>query len=165
MQTNSYKLLSEKTQSQTINIQDDIRFKSFNYYLHSFSPNKVSVIFGNGQAYRGTEYARLVNYLEEGLNFYISDLGYFGFYIKYGILALIAYILLIWRTIKIKASDEQLYCKYFLYFIFLISIIVDAPFNNSYIPSTMIALYILSVNSNNNPIYKNKKESRLLMQE
>jgi hypothetical protein len=145
-QMNFYKLLADTTRDQVKNINEDIRIRSANYYLNNFSQNTLTKIFGNGQVYYGNNYADYMNRLEEEFNYYQSDIGYIGLYSKFGILAIIAYLMLIYRTYKISIPEEYAYCKYFLYFVFLISIIIDAPFNTSFIPAIVLALYVLYSN-------------------
>ena len=145
-----YKSLVAETTSETAYIKDNIRLQAFNYYINDFSPNPVAKLFGNGQPYKDTEYAKYVNYLEKGLGLYASDIGYAGFYVKFGVLAILAYVILIYQIIRIKVVDDYLYCKYFLYFTFIISLIIEAPFNSSFIISIMIACYILSINAKQN---------------
>lgn len=142
-QMNFFQLLVEKTKVQTENMEDDIRVLSAGFYLNDFSPNTFTRIFGNGEPSDKTSYFRYSYYLMEELGFYQSDIGYIGLYSKFGLLAILAYLILIYRTFKISIPDEYLYCKYFLYFIFLISIIIDAPFNPSFITSIALATYVL----------------------
>lgn len=163
---NFYKLLVAETDSQVSYVKDDIRVKSAKYYLTDFSPNLFSKIFGNGQknTNKNTRYANFVDYLEEACQFYTADLGYIGLYIKFGILAILSYFILVYKTLKTSVSTHNLYCKYFLIFIFTISLIIDAPFNSSFIPSIMLALYILSSQSGNNDetLHKNQIKFRIL---
>ncbi|MEP6626327.1 MAG: hypothetical protein ABJA32_00035 [Ginsengibacter sp.] len=142
--TNFYKLMAEETTSQTSDLKNDIRMKSVEYYLNYFSPNSVSKFLGNGQANGNNSYSRFVSILEQEHGLYISDIGYIGLYIKFGILAILAYLLFIYKTLRKKANEQTLYCKYFLLFIFTINIIIDSSFNNSFIGSIMISYYILS---------------------
>ena len=145
-----YKSLTEQTVTQSNDVEDDIRIQSLNYYLYNFSPDVVTKIFGNGISYKDSYYSQKVNYLEKDLGLYVSDIGYVGLYIKFGIISILGYLIFIYKTFKIKTSEGFLYCKYFLLFIFIISIIIDAPFNSSFIPAIMLAAYILASNFINN---------------
>lgn len=151
-QKDFYKLLEAETQFELSNFKDDIRVQAADYYLNKFSPNLFSKIFGNGQPIKNsnTRYSVLIYYLEVDSGFYTSDIGYIGLYVKFGILAIIAYLIFIYKTLKTSISIENLYCKYFLIFIFTISFIIDAPFDTSFIPSIVLALYILSKQSSKN---------------
>ena len=154
-QTKTYELLVEETISQKSYVNDDIRVQSLNYYLKEFSPNTISKILGNGVpgnpdrlTNNNREYAKFVSNLENIYHLYISDIGYFGLFVKFGLLSIIAYLIFFYKTVTAKLPLELKYSKYFLFFIFLISFIVDAPFNTSYIPSMMLAYYILGVQKN-----------------
>jgi hypothetical protein len=143
-QLNFSQLLFKQTMSQTENFNDYIRVKAVTFYLTEFSPNIYAKVFGNGEPFRNTGYANYINYIEKMLGLYTSDIGYIGMYSKFGLLSVIAYIALIIGTFKIEVQEEYLYAKYFLYFVFVISIIIDSPFSSSFISSIVLALYILS---------------------
>jgi hypothetical protein len=140
-----FNILVEQTLVQTENIEDDIRVESAYFYMNNFPPDNFARIFGNGEPSIGSNFSKVSYFLKDNMGLYQSDIGYLGLYSKFGILAILAYLVIIYRTYRISVPDEYLYCKYFLYFIFLISIIVDAPFNTSFIAAIAIALYILQI--------------------
>jgi hypothetical protein len=142
-QMSFFKLLSDQTISEASNFENNIRVKSAEFYLNNFSPNIFTKVLGNGEPY-DSAYNDYMTYLELGLGFFTSDIGYIGLYIKFGLLAIVAYLVLILRTIKIQASDDYLYCKYFLYFVFVTSILGNCTFSTDFIISIVLALYILS---------------------
>jgi hypothetical protein len=146
-----FQILVEHTIEQSEDMENNIRILAATYYLNDFSPNIFSKIFGNGQAYKESIYDSRREYLENELGYYQSDIGYIGLYSKFGILAILAYLILIYKTFKVAIPDEYLYCKYYLYFIFIISIIIDAPFNSGFITSIIFATYILNSKSSSNP--------------
>ena len=65
-------------------------------------------------------------------------------YVRYGILAILASFIFIYRMIKTKVPEEYLYIKYFMYFVFIVSIIIGVVISPDYIPSIVLATYILS---------------------
>ncbi len=143
-QMNFFQILMEQTQEQSENVSEDVRVQAAGYFLSDFSPDIFSKIFGNGEPSVKTSYSSFTTNLTEDEGFYQSDVGYIGLYSKFGILAIIAYIILIYKTFKISTTNKYMYVKYFLYFIFISSIIIDAPFNTNYIPAICFAFYILS---------------------
>jgi hypothetical protein len=145
IQMNFYKLLVAETHSELSDVKDNIRVQAIDYYLNDFSPNLFSKIVGNGQPYsnKNSSYTKFVDYLEDGRGLYTSDIGYIGLYVKFGILAIFSYLIFIYKTLKTSVSIENLYCKYFLIFIFAISFIIDAPFDTSFIPAIVLATYVL----------------------
>ena len=144
-QMSFYKILVTQTASETADYKDDIRMQAIHYYLNDFSPNTISQIFGNGQAAGQNYYSRFIDYLELQRGLYTSDIGYIGLYIKLGFLSILAYIVFILKTLKTSVQEDFLYCKYFLLFIFIISIIIDSSFNTSFIGAIMLAFYLLSI--------------------
>jgi hypothetical protein len=141
--TNVSQTLFEQTKSHTENLKDYIRVRSADFYLHDFSPNIIAKVFGNGQPGGGSNYAFYLLYIERSYGFYLSDLGYVGLYVKFGLLAVLAYLILIYRTIKISVPDEYLYCKYSLYMLFIISTMGDALYTSPSIPVNLLLIYVL----------------------
>lgn len=138
-----FQLLTEQTKEQRENVEEDIRVLSATFYLNEFSPNTFSRIFGNGEGTIESSYGQNIDYLKNELGYYQSDIGYIGLYSKFGILAILAYLFLIYKTIKIPIPDDYLYFKYYLYFIFIISTIIDASFSTGYITSIALSAYVL----------------------
>lgn len=153
-----YKLMADQTGSQIGDLQDDIRMQSVEYYLNYFSPNSISQILGNGHANGKSGYSKFMDYLQTERGLWTSDIGYIGLYTEFGILSIMAYLIFIYKTFTTSVSEEYLYCKYFLAFIFTISIIIDSPFNTSFIGSIMLAYYIVSI-QNKNKLQTNKLQN------
>ena len=153
-----YKLMSAETNSQTADLRDDIRMQSVEYYLNYFSPNSVSQILGNGHANGKNGYSKFMDYVQMERGLWTSDIGYIGLYTEFGILSILAYLIFIYKTFTTSVSEEYLYCKYFLAFIFIISIIIDSPFNTSFIGSIMLAYYMISL-QNKNKLQTNKLQN------
>lgn len=145
-QMNFSKILTDQTISETNNIENIIRLKTADFYLHDFSPNAFTKIFGNGVAYYDSSYGYYMRYLMTEKGLHQTDIGYIGLYSQYGMLAILAYLIIIFRTVKVSVPEEYLYCKYFLYFIFVIGIIISSAFSTDFIIPILLALYILSSN-------------------
>jgi hypothetical protein len=160
-----FKLLVEETKTEAADGKDNIRIQSYQYYLNNFSPNTTNRILGNGSPYQETRYFYFLQDKEKNYGLYISDIGYAGLYVKFGIFAIMAYLIIIYQTIKTRVEERYLYCKYFLYFIFCISIIIDAPFDISFIPAIVIAMYMLSIEDISGTIKSKKLLQALVLQE
>jgi hypothetical protein len=145
--SNIFNILLKQTQSETADVKNNVRLLSATYYLNYFSPDTFSRIFGNGVPDYDSSYGSFCRYMEEKFGYYVSDIGYLGLYVQFGLIAVLAYVMLIYKTIKIKVSEEYLYCKYFLYYIFAVSVIIDSSFDPGCAPSIIFALYILSSDS------------------
>jgi hypothetical protein len=150
-QQDFFKILSNQTVTETSNFENDIRVRSAEFYLFEFSPNTFARIFGNGVPYSGSTYFSYMRYVTRNQGLFQSDIGYIGLYSQYGILTILAYLLIIIKTIRTSVPDEYLYCKYFLYFIFVISVIISSTFSTSFIIPILLALYLLSVKDISRP--------------
>lgn len=139
-----FKIMTDMTVQQFENFESDFRVRSFKFFLGEFSPNLACKIFGNGLSGVDTWYNLYMEYLARRLGYYTSDIGYFGFYVTHGIITVAAFFVIIYRTIRLSVPKDRLYSKYFLYFVFIISIIIDTPFNVYWIPSIVLAVYIIS---------------------
>lgn len=139
-----FKIMTELTKIQFQNMESDFRVLSAQFFLTEFSPNLAAKIFGNGLSGVDTWYNLYIAYLARRLGFYTSDIGYLGFYVTHGIITVVAFFVIIYRTIRISVPKDRLYGKYFLYFVFIVSLIVDTPFNIYWIPSIVLAAYIIS---------------------
>jgi hypothetical protein len=146
-QTKTFDILLKETQSETVDIDNNIRVLSADYYLNYFSPDTFSRIFGNGVPYSESSYGIFCRHIEERFGYYVTDIGYVGLYVRFGFIAVLAFLILIYRTIKIKVPDEYLYCKYFLYYLFAVSLIIDSSFDPGVMPSIIFSIYILSYDS------------------
>ena len=146
-QLEMFQNMKEMTVAQFEYYETDFRYMAARFFLTEFSPNLPSKIFGNGLSGVDTWYGLYIQYLARRLGFYTSDIGYIGLYVVHGIVTVAGFFILIYRVIRIKVPREQIYSKYFLYFVFLVSIIVDAPFNIYWIPSIVLAAYILTANN------------------
>ena len=143
-----FQVMKDMTVAQFEHYETDFRYMAARFFLTEFSPNLPSKIFGNGLSGVDTWYGLYIQYLARRLGFYTSDIGYLGLYIVHGVITVAGFFILIYRVIRIKVPRERIYSKYFLYFVFLVSIIVDAPFNIYWIPSIVLAAYILTANNN-----------------
>jgi hypothetical protein len=157
-QTNFSQIMIQQTKTHTQNFNDYIRVRAADFYINDFSPNLIAKIIGNGQPGGGSRYAYHVIAMERGFGYYLSDIGYVGLYTKFGLLAVIGFILIIIKTIKIPVPEEYLYSKYSLYFIFAVSIVGDSPYNSGAVPVTVLLMYVLfssdlskKIQSNNAP--------------
>ncbi|MCD6579627.1 hypothetical protein J7L48_09115 [bacterium] len=139
------RIMMRETEKQTAHWENDIRVRSADYFLHHFSPTTVAKIFGNGQPYQNTHYDYFVGQiLGKRYGYFTDDIGYIGIYVTFGILAIIALFLVFYRMVKIKLPDEYEYIRYFMYFIFITSIIIGVAISPDYIPSIVFAIYIMS---------------------
>lgn len=145
-QTSIFRTVVNKTIHEKENWQEDNRRGAFEYYLHEFSPNTFTRIFGNGMPDGHSPYGRFVVYvLEFRYGYYLSDIGYAGIYVTFGVFFLLGIMLLWIRVARTRVPDNLLYAKYFHHFAFFVSVINGVYVVPSYILSIALATYLLSV--------------------
>lgn len=120
-----------------------IRFITGAYYLTEFSETFYSKILGNGvpneKSVYGTVTSRLI---DKGI--YLEDVGIIGLYSQVGIFAIIAWILIWYRTFTVRLPKEYYYCKYYLWMILFTSLTSGSIYTVSYAISTALVLFIFN---------------------
>lgn len=119
-----------------------IRVEAGTYFLKNFSPNNVSRIFGNGVPYAlQSTYALFVANLQQD-GFYLSDVGMIAMYVMFGILPVLAFILIWIRSFTIQVPKEFYYVKYYLWYLLITCLTSNSVYDTDYLISTVFALYI-----------------------
>ena len=99
-----------KTSQEQIELGENyIRFLSAEYYLTEFSPNKLGLIFGNGYPSARSAYGLFVRQIEENYGYYLADIGFIGFLVKYGVLGVLFYSSIFIRFLGSKSSLKNDY--------------------------------------------------------
>lgn len=125
---------------------DNIRIVAFNYYGFEYPKNTNEVLFGVGvPSFGKSQYGNEINWTEENLKVYTSDVGYIDIYFKFGIVALICIFLAQIVCIRRKTKLKYLYAKYYLVANMLLAIASTPYFSDTL--SICLTLYILSLKS------------------
>ncbi len=134
--------LSEAQKSTIQEGKQDIRIVAATYFLTKFSPNNITRVFGNGAPYaEATYYALYVLSLEEqGL--YLSDVGIVAMYVMFGILSVIAYIIIWYKSFTLPVTKEYYYVKYYLWYLLITSVTSNYVYDLQYLIATIFVLYI-----------------------
>lgn len=123
--------------------KDYIRVKAGEYFLTDFSPDRYSQIFGNGAPAWGiSNYGIFIEQLADRREFFISDVGIIGMYAMFGILSIVGYILIWFKSITIPLPRELYYLKYYLWYLLFTSLTWYSVYHHSYLIATVFTLYI-----------------------
>ncbi|MCK5136589.1 MAG: hypothetical protein KAR19_12425 [Bacteroidales bacterium] len=101
----------EVTVSQSQSIESNIRFRAAKFFLTDFFPNKIAYFTGNGAIGSSLYGVRIANYAER-YGFYQADLGLIGEYTKYGVLFVVGVIIIFYRSLSPKLSENLMFIKY-----------------------------------------------------
>ena len=88
-----------------------------------------------------SNYGTFVQDLErEGI--YMGDVGIIGIYAMFGILPIIAYILIWIKSFTLQLPKEYYYAKYYLWLLLITSLTSDSVYHYNFLISSVFALYI-----------------------
>ena len=125
------------------NTTEYVRFGSADYYFNEFPPNGLAKIIGSGVNTGESNFDLSVKFQEDQYGYYISDIGFIGLYVRYGLLSIIGY-LLIYYIVLFKVGERYDYAKYYLFFILINGFSNHATFHPDFIASLSVAFYIIN---------------------
>lgn len=124
---------------------ENIRLKAAEYFIGELSPNNASRILGNGVPYLDfSAYGREVSKLNNR-GFYLEDLGLVAVYAMYGLLGLVAYILIWYKSVTISIPRKFHYAKYYLWFLFVTGFASLSLYHSYFLVTTVFSLYIYQI--------------------
>jgi hypothetical protein len=122
--------------------EDYIRLIAADYYLFEFSNNNATYFFGNGAYNYKSSYGKKLLSLNENEHYYLDDLGLLKGYILFGILFVTGYILIFIKSFTIKIPYNQLYLKYYIWMILILSLTTRANTNAGFGVVLVTVLYL-----------------------
>ena len=144
--------ISEQQKNDTQEGKNYIRVVAGRYFLSDFSPDDVTRIFGNGVPYSKTNYALYVENLKEQ-GFYLSDVGIIAMYVMFGVLSVIAYSFIWFKSFTLPITKEYYYVKYYLWYLLITCATSNYIYDLQYLICTVFALYIYQT------VYEKEKET------
>ncbi|NJC25885.1 hypothetical protein [Neolewinella antarctica] len=123
-----------------------IRVRAGTYFLTDFSPEWPAQVFGNGVARWGEGYyGRFVELLGNRRGYYLSDVGIIAVYANFGLLAILGFALMWYRSFTVPLPAEYQYLKYYLWYLLFTSVTWFSVYHHHYVIATVFALYIYHV--------------------
>ena len=128
----------EKTEAEG---KDYVRFVAAQYFLTEFSPTTVSRVVGNGVPYGSdTSYGQFErNLWQQGI--FLADVGLVAFYALFGILAVVAYVMIWIRSFRMKMPPTHYHLHYYMAFLLGTSLTSNYIYSYSFIVTTVLVLY------------------------
>jgi len=111
--------LIEVSEQQSSAEGDNIRVKAAKFFLYDFSPTTLNYIIGNGESHMASSYGMKIFYYKVNFGFFQNDLGLLGEYTKYGIIYVIAAIMIVRKIIIAKIPPKYMYFKYYIFMSFI----------------------------------------------
>ena len=136
------KNLQKRTQSELKKSDDYIRVKAAKYYIDDFQPSAATKIFGNGFPMPETYFGKTITNLHEKRGYFVQDIGLVGLYTTMGVIAVIAFLIIFYRGVKVKLTEDYVYLKLFIIFLIATSLTTDDTFSGSYVIAIVFTLYL-----------------------
>ena len=138
--------LTEQQRENTSGFKTDIRIEATDYYVYKYEQPLVTKILGNGVPDQEGSYGTKI--LKAQLRgYHLSDLGFIGIYIYFGIVGLSFFVYMFFWVYKKRGGKECQSIKYYIYFLYSVNIFSTSFSGNGIIIS--FALYYLYCNQNN----------------
>lgn len=136
--------LIEQTQSDQQDYRDNVRVLSGTYFLTVFSPDALSRVFGNGEpAMKKSNYGKEAQRLKDDFGFYTSDVGFVGTYAKFGILFILAWVVLSIKSFRARMPRDKVYGKYFIAFILLTGLSSSTSDNFNFMAAIAMCFFLI----------------------
>jgi len=120
---------------------DYIRIRAADYFLTQFTPTDLGKVFGNGLYNNNSSYGKTVVALSDNYGFFLSDIGLVELYILFGIFAVIAYIMIFYKSFTIPLPKDYYYLKYYLWLLLVTCLTSDSIISTNFLITTVIVLY------------------------
>ena len=102
-------------------IREDVRIGMIKYMFGEFNNDNVAaIILGNGIYAGESRYQKKMEYLQKTFQYHVVDSGFTNIFISFGILGLILYLTLLIKVILTKVSDECMFAKLYILYLYLI---------------------------------------------
>lgn len=132
---------------QSENINDDVRFLAQGYYYTTFQKSFLTYVFGNGIPSGKSELTVKTEKAKDNFNFYISDLGISGVFVYFGLLGALIWVYFFISVFNLQTHKSLLFVKAYFVFMFFSILTGYTLIDPGFVPSTFLALGILSINS------------------
>lgn len=98
--------------------EEDIRIQEYKYFFFNYTDNPFTLLLGNGTSHSESNFGKKDMKLSNEFLFWDSDVGYAHIFIRFGLICLILYVIILYKGVKQKIDRKLVYAK--LYIIYLI---------------------------------------------
>lgn len=137
--------IRDATENDVGQKEDYIRLIEAEYFLYEFSNYTTTYLLGNGAYNYNSSYGKKILSLNENEHFYLEDLGIVKGYILFGILFVFGYVLIFIKSFTIKIPHNQLYLKYYIWMILILSFTTRANTNAGFGVVLVSVLYLFEL--------------------
>ncbi len=136
--------LQNKTQNDLGSSDEYVRIKSAKFFVNHFQPSIATRVLGNGFPNgKNSNYTREILNLGKERGFFVQDIGLAGLYTDLGILAVLAFVMIYYRALKVRMEPNYEYLKMYIAFLICTSFTTDSTFSGSYVFTIAFTLYLI----------------------
>lgn len=135
------KISKEQHERNVLNDTEDIRILAARYYGYVNFPYTINRILGNGVPTFKSSWGKEFEADIAENRCFLVDVGIFGFYWHFGIISLLALLILVYHNIR-HATRNNLFCRYYFIWLFTTSFASGTLLFPFEIVVTVIALYL-----------------------
>ncbi|MFN3556967.1 MAG: hypothetical protein ACK4VN_13485 [Bacteroidales bacterium] len=109
-------------QSESVEGTENIRYRAAEFLLSLNNEDKSSYILGNGEPSQRSRYGMKLFVIAITRGYYLSDIGIFGFYFKFGIIPTASVIIIMLMFLTSKVNPDLVFIKlFFIHHTFIIA--------------------------------------------
>lgn len=106
----------QTTIEESANVSENVRIMAIQYYLFNFIPDGFAYFTGIGAPSERSPLGTLTAALSSEYGYFLSDIGIIANYVTYGVLFVLAIVVIIYKTLSIKIKSDMKYLRFFLIF-------------------------------------------------
>lgn len=135
---------------ETRTFESNIRYEAMKFFTGKFQTNEITKILGNGYPNHTSGTYQDSFIAAQYYGFFTSDLGLIGFWTYFGILGVIAWLVIFKKILISKTDDNNIFIKaYFVDLLFTITL-GYAIFNPGYMITTVFCFFLFDKNKQDN---------------
>lgn len=140
--------------------KENIRYRAATYFLSLNKADETTYFLGNGEPSQRSRYGMKLFYIAIIKGYYLTDIGIFGYYFKFGILASIGVLLILIKVILSKIDKRSAFIK--MFFIYQLAVIANTQLAFDNLPDIIVMSMFLYMADISKSISKQKDELPLL---
>ncbi len=140
------KAMIDITSQQSVSLTENIRFKAVVFYFYRFSPGKLAFLIGNGVYSGHSAYGIMMDNYSKVFGYYLSDIGIIGEFILYGVIFVVAELIILIKIVFTRFPEEFDFIRYTVYSMFFSLFVSAGAFGRSEgIIMMCLLLYLVDV--------------------
>jgi len=117
-------------QKEVVEGTENLRFRAAEFFISEKNANSLTYFIGNGQPHGDSAYGQMFQYFSLRFGFYLSDIGFAGYYYRFGLFAVLSVLIIFLRLILGKYDTKYDFIRLFMLYQLLVSFNTVLPFDS-----------------------------------